>query len=145
MEIPFGVLWLPVLPAPAVGTLCSSLCPHPSFLLCLPSVFAIMKILHSLLPTRAWVERKFVWDPLLLETKQFSFPTLRVRVFSYLSFVGLQCFLPSSVLWSWRALSGLSCTEAQLFSFEDLGDMLLASGVTVRMAVSFRNNIIGGY
>lgn len=122
VEISFGNFLLPVLLAPAVGTLYSNLCPNPPFLLlCSASVFAIMKILNSLLPKRAWVEREYVWEPLLLETKQFSSPTLRMRVFPQSSFLGLQCFLPSLLVQSWGSPSGLSCSEVEPFSLLRIG------------------------
>lgn len=60
--------------------------------------FALMKILNSMLSKRAWVERKSVLEPLLLETKQFSSTTLRMKVFPCSFFVRLQCFLPPLVL-----------------------------------------------
>lgn len=60
--------------------------------------FALTKILNSMLSKRAWVERKSVLEPLLLETKQFSSTTLRMKLFPCSFFVRLQCFLPSLVL-----------------------------------------------
>lgn len=99
------------------------------------------------MPKRALIERKSVWEPLLLETtKWLSSPTLGVKVFPYPSFMGLQCFLPSSVLWAWGTHSGLSYNKGKLFSLvEGWGDKLEVSGVTTQIAVSHGNNIVVGH
>ena len=76
---------------------------------------------------------------LLLDTKQFSSPTLRVRVLPCPSLMGLQCFLLSLVIHS-----GLSSNEGKLFSVEDWGDVVVVSGVTPQIVTSGLNNLIDG-
>ena len=115
-EIPFGVLRLPVFLAPAVGTLWSSLCPHPPFLLCLPSVFAVMKILNSLLPKRAGVGRKSV-GPILVGDKAVFLPHFENESIFMFVFRGTSVFPAVFCIAVLACPSGLRCNKAELSSW----------------------------
>lgn len=80
-----------------------------------------------------------MWEPLLLDAKQFSSPTLGTRVFPCPSFMGLQWLLPNLVF-QFGGTYSMSYNKGKLIlTVEDWGGSSLVSGVTTQIVISYRN------